>query len=219
MAVGLEHPPHAEALGQLEQLLVLVGGVEQHGVAGLPAAQHEHVVVVRADHELVDLEPVVVLVQRHDSQSAAPNTLRPAARSPACAAIAAPAACVGCDGQVETTSKPRARATGIWRGSKVTKRPAGGAGRRRRGGWRRRAQRLGSGELGGAVEAGLVDGHDGERSQSRRQGPAQLVARASVVGEPVDQDQRLGEGERAGAPVGVGRHRVERPRLAPGTSR
>ena len=34
VAVGLEHPAHVEPLAQLEQLLVLVGGVEQHGVAG-----------------------------------------------------------------------------------------------------------------------------------------------------------------------------------------
>ena len=50
------------ALAQLEQLLVLVGGVDQHGVAGRLAAQHEHVVVVRADDELVDLDLVVAVV-------------------------------------------------------------------------------------------------------------------------------------------------------------
>ena len=54
--VGLEHPAHAEALAQLEQALVLVGGVEEHGVARLGAAQDEHVVVDRAHHDLVDLD-------------------------------------------------------------------------------------------------------------------------------------------------------------------
>ena len=63
VAVGLQHPPHPEALGQLQQLLVLVGGVEQDGVTGLLAPQHEHVVVVGTDHELVDLEADVVDVQ------------------------------------------------------------------------------------------------------------------------------------------------------------
>ena len=41
VAVGLEHPPHAEPLAELEQALVLVGGVEQHGVAGPQHALHQ----------------------------------------------------------------------------------------------------------------------------------------------------------------------------------
>ena len=65
VAVGLEHPAHPEALGQLEQLLVLVGGIEQDRVTRVLAPQHEHVVVVGPDHELVDLEADVVDVQRH----------------------------------------------------------------------------------------------------------------------------------------------------------
>ena len=64
VAVGLEHPAHAEALAQLEQALVLVGGVEQHGVAGLGAAEDEDVVVDRAHHHLVDLDPGRVPDQR-----------------------------------------------------------------------------------------------------------------------------------------------------------
>ena len=69
VAVGLEDAPHVERLRQLEELLVLVGGVEQHRVAGLPAAQDEHVVLVGADDELVDLDLLVLVVQRHAVQS------------------------------------------------------------------------------------------------------------------------------------------------------
>jgi hypothetical protein len=65
VAVGLEDAADVERLRQLEQLLVLVGRVEQDGVARRLAAEDEHVVVVRADHELVDLELVVLEVQRH----------------------------------------------------------------------------------------------------------------------------------------------------------
>ena len=56
VAVGLQDAPDVERLGQLEELLVLVGGVEEHGVAGLAAAQDEHVVVVGPDDDLVDLD-------------------------------------------------------------------------------------------------------------------------------------------------------------------
>ena len=65
VAVGLEDAPDVQALGQLEELLVLVGGVEQDGVAGGLVAQHEDVVVVRAHDELVDLDLGVVVVERH----------------------------------------------------------------------------------------------------------------------------------------------------------
>ena len=64
VAVRLEHPAHAEALAQLEEALVLVGGVEQHGVAGLGAAEDEDVVVDRSHHHLVDLHPGRVPDQR-----------------------------------------------------------------------------------------------------------------------------------------------------------
>ena len=56
VAVGLEHLAHAEGRAQLEQALVLVGGVEQDGVAGLGAAHHVDVVVHRAHDDLVDLD-------------------------------------------------------------------------------------------------------------------------------------------------------------------
>jgi hypothetical protein len=70
VAVGLQHLAHAELAAQLEQELVLVGGVEQDGVARLGAAEHEHVVVERPDHDLVDLGPLVVPVQRLAHRSA-----------------------------------------------------------------------------------------------------------------------------------------------------
>ena len=62
--VRLEHPAHPQALAQLEQALVLVGGVEEHGIAGLRAAEDEDVVVDRAHHHLVDLHPGRVPDQR-----------------------------------------------------------------------------------------------------------------------------------------------------------
>ena len=55
VAVGLEHPAHAEHPAEVEQALVLVGGVEQHRVAGLGAPEHEHVVLEVSDDHLVDL--------------------------------------------------------------------------------------------------------------------------------------------------------------------
>ncbi len=55
VAVGLEHLADPEGLAQLEQALVLVGGVEQHGVAGLAAADDVDVVVHRPDRDLGDL--------------------------------------------------------------------------------------------------------------------------------------------------------------------
>ncbi len=70
MAVRLEHSFHAESLAQLEQLLVLVGGVEQHRLAGLAAAHDEHVVLVRPDHHLVDLGIGVRPVERVGSRHA-----------------------------------------------------------------------------------------------------------------------------------------------------
>ena len=64
VAVRLEHPPHAERLAQLEQPLVLVGGVDEDGVTGAPAAHDEHVVLVRTDDDLVDRDVGVDPVQR-----------------------------------------------------------------------------------------------------------------------------------------------------------
>ncbi len=62
MTVGLEDPPHVEALAELEELLVLVRRVEQHRVAGRFAAHDEDVVVDRPHDELVDLDLVVAVV-------------------------------------------------------------------------------------------------------------------------------------------------------------
>ena len=54
------------------------------------------------------------------------------------------------------------------------------------------------------------------RSQSSRTARRRAVALGdAVVGDAVDEHQRLGEGERRGAPVVVGGHRVERRRPAP----
>jgi hypothetical protein len=56
MPVGLEHLANSEVPTQLEELLVLVGRVDENGVAGLPAPDHVDVVVHRADYDLVDLD-------------------------------------------------------------------------------------------------------------------------------------------------------------------
>jgi hypothetical protein len=61
--VGLEHLAHPERPAELQQPLVLVGGVDQHGVAALLATQDEHVVVHGADDHLVDLGLGVLVVQ------------------------------------------------------------------------------------------------------------------------------------------------------------
>ena len=53
--VRLDDRADAEALADLEQRLVLVGRVDQHGVARAAAAQDVDVVVHRADDDLVDL--------------------------------------------------------------------------------------------------------------------------------------------------------------------
>ena len=51
--VRLHHLVHAQAAADLEQFLVLVGGVDQQGLAGAAAAEHVDVVVHRADDNLV----------------------------------------------------------------------------------------------------------------------------------------------------------------------
>ena len=63
VAVGLEHRAHPQGAAQVEQAVVLVGGVEEHGVAGLLAAQDEDVVVHGTHHDLVDLGLGVLVVQ------------------------------------------------------------------------------------------------------------------------------------------------------------
>ena len=112
---------------------------------------------------------------------------------------------------VETTSKPRARATGIWWGSNVSEgdrpgEPVGGGevdgvdGAQRVA--RARARRRGRGSA-------WSTGTTWMRSQSSRRARRRLVALGRVVGEPVDEHERLGEGQRRRAPVGVGGHGVE----------
>src|SRR5262245_56964400 len=64
MAVGLEHAPHVELLAELEQQLVLVGSVDQHGLAGVPALDHEHVVVDRPDDNAMNFDVGVRPVRR-----------------------------------------------------------------------------------------------------------------------------------------------------------
>ncbi len=62
VAVGLEDLAHVQPLAKVQELVVLVGGVEHHGVARLPAPHDEHVVVHRPDHHLGDLDPLVLVV-------------------------------------------------------------------------------------------------------------------------------------------------------------
>ena len=64
VAVGLDHLADAEVAAELEQALVLVGGVDQQGVAGLAATDDVDVVVHRADHHAVDLDGGVLVVDR-----------------------------------------------------------------------------------------------------------------------------------------------------------
>ena len=70
-------------------------------------------------------------------------------------------------------------------------------------------QRLGASELGGAIEAALVDRHDVDPFPVVAERPPEVVGPAGVVAEPVDQHQRLGQDERRRAPVVVGGHRLE----------
>ena len=60
--MGLEHLAHPEPATQVEQLVVLVGRVQQHGVTGLLAAQHVDVVVHRPHDHLVDLGLAVLVM-------------------------------------------------------------------------------------------------------------------------------------------------------------
>ena len=102
-------------------------------------------------------------------------------------------------GQVLTTSKPRARATGIWRGSKVRKRSGRGS-RSAAARWSASTVRSGcvAAEVGGPVEARAGrPARRAMRSQSSRTARRSASRSASKLGEPVDQHERLGEGERA----------------------
>ena len=67
VAVGLEDTADAEGLAQLEQLLVFVGGVDEHRVACVLASDDVDVVVHRSDHGLVDLDLVVLVVHAASS--------------------------------------------------------------------------------------------------------------------------------------------------------
>ena len=53
VTVGLEDTHDAEALHDLQQTFVFVGGVDQGGVAGAATAHHVDVVVDRTDHQTV----------------------------------------------------------------------------------------------------------------------------------------------------------------------
>ena len=59
-----EHPAHTGGAAHLEQQLVLVGRVEQHGLAGLLRSHDEHVVLERPDDQLVDPDVGVLEVRR-----------------------------------------------------------------------------------------------------------------------------------------------------------
>lgn len=76
VAMGLEHLAHVESPAELEQLLVLVGGVDQDRFARRPTAQHEHVVLERPDHDLVDLRLCVFVVEIGHEPQARGLTLR-----------------------------------------------------------------------------------------------------------------------------------------------
>ncbi len=62
VAVGLYDASHAEVAAQLEQLLVLVGGIDEEGLSGLLAPHDEDVVVHRPDDHLVNLDLAVLVV-------------------------------------------------------------------------------------------------------------------------------------------------------------
>jgi hypothetical protein len=64
MAVSLQDTTNTQPLAQVEQLLVFVGSVDQHRVARLATAQHEHVVRVWPDDDTMDLETAVSPVKR-----------------------------------------------------------------------------------------------------------------------------------------------------------
>jgi hypothetical protein len=64
VAMGLEHRPDPEPGAEVEEALVLVGRVDEDGLAGGLVPQHEDVVLVRPDHDLVHLGLLVRPVQR-----------------------------------------------------------------------------------------------------------------------------------------------------------
>ena len=135
------------------------------------------------------------------------STLRPSS----CAAHADyDAACVfGASGS-STTSKPSARATGIWRESNVQirqrpRQPIGGGEMDGVDG----AHRLGASEFSGAIEARLVDRNDVDAFPVVTYGAAQRVALAFEAADSFDEHEHFAQRERRCAPVVVGGHRVE----------
>lgn len=64
MSVGFENAGDAERLGQLEEQVVLVGGVDQDRLRGFGAAHDVNVVVERSDHNLVYLNALIRVNQR-----------------------------------------------------------------------------------------------------------------------------------------------------------
>jgi hypothetical protein len=65
VAVGLQHGPDVESPAQFEQLVVLVGRVDQYRFAGLATPEDEDVVIEVAHHNSVDLGLLVTPVERH----------------------------------------------------------------------------------------------------------------------------------------------------------
>ena len=63
VTVGFQHAPHSESLAHLQQLLVFVGRVDEDCVAGLAAAQHEHIVGVWPDDNSVNLQAAISPMQ------------------------------------------------------------------------------------------------------------------------------------------------------------
>jgi hypothetical protein len=73
VTVGREHPPDAGRPAHLEQQLVLVGGVQEDGLPGRLVPHDEHVVLERADDELVDADVGVLEVGRSGHASRVPT--------------------------------------------------------------------------------------------------------------------------------------------------
>ena len=61
--MGLEHLGDPEPLRELEEVVVLVGGVDQDGLARLSAPHDVDVVLKWADHRLVDLGRCILIDQ------------------------------------------------------------------------------------------------------------------------------------------------------------
>jgi hypothetical protein len=73
VAVRSEDAPNAGGTRDLEQQLVLVGGVDKDCVAGALVAHHEHVVLVRSDDDLVDPHVGGLVVRRAGTHAVHPS--------------------------------------------------------------------------------------------------------------------------------------------------